>query len=101
MGRGTMRSMVEGLFGTGASLQDQQDCFFDIAIELARRNPQGPYSNVLQPYVPPLVSLRIIAEFVCDAINLDPQPRRGTVKIQHIGANRVLPPKLQPLWPRP
>jgi hypothetical protein len=39
MGRGTMRSMVEGLFRVRASQQDQEKRLLDVTVKFGGRNP--------------------------------------------------------------
>ena len=58
-------------------------------------DPQNPDPLRPQPCVPPLIMCDPFDVIMPVSINLNRQPRRSAVKIQHIWPYRMLPPELQ------
>ncbi len=51
-----------------------------------------------QVSVPPLIAPWLITMAMALPIDLDHQSRRRAVKVEHIGAKRMLPAKIDPLF---
>ena len=97
MGRGTMRSMVEGL--TSAGVEDVLNDSFGIGLYLSGGYADDPEAVFPKPRVTPKVSSRISAHLVGNAVDLDAELREGAVEIQHIWPCGVLFSKFESLGP--
>ena len=94
LGRGTVRRTVEG-----QAIASPRDDVTHDAIQIAKHIPSGYVQNrhsmLAQKCVAPSIPLRPITTPVNLAIDLDGQPRRRAVEVQHIGPRRMLPTKPQ------
>jgi hypothetical protein len=57
------------------------------------RDTNHRHSTFFEPRIPPLVALRAITHVMAHSINLDSETRCCTVKVENIGANRMLTTK--------
>ena len=101
MGRGTMRSMVEGYQPHPFSRNEGDK--FQHAAELGphalSRKPDYPDILLSQPDGSSAVMRDAVRMFMTLSIDLDGQLRRRAVEIEDIGPYRVLPAKLQTRQP--
>ena len=100
MGRGTAprSGVVEGL---SANHCDYARCdILWISQNLPRRNSEHRNSQLCQKVVAPFIFFRSVTNVMRQTIDLDAEPGRRTIEIQHIGANRMLPPHLNRCLPK-
>jgi hypothetical protein len=86
---GTRRSRGDGF---GSSNGIRQDAL--------RRNPHHPEPVFLQKSCPRIIALRPISHLVSDAIDFDDQPFRKATKVDDVGTDGMLPPKLESTRPQ-
>ncbi|GAM00255.1 hypothetical protein SP5_026_00030 [Sphingomonas parapaucimobilis NBRC 15100] len=98
LGRGTVRRTVEGQ-AVASLCDDVTDDAIQIAKYVSGRDAQDGDPMLRQNRIAPSIPLGSIPAFVNLAIDLDGQPRRRAVEVQHIRPRRMLPAKPQPFGP--
>jgi len=88
-----MRSMVVGECREG---DDRGNDRVQIPEDLCRIHPGHPVPVLFQKPVPQHVTLRPVTTFMRLAVHFHDKRGRSTIEINHIGAHRMLPAKLDP-----
>ena len=95
-GRGTTRRVVEGAWASTFLRRHTKNCICNIVNvchQFARRDADYRYTPRLEPFIAFNVALRPISHVVSDAIEFDRKPGFGTIKVENVGADRMLPSK--------
>jgi len=84
--------------GSGTTfVNDQLKRGVEVFQHVAGSNAERSNSRCLEAGVSTLVALRSVAEIMCGAIDLDAQPRRFAVEVEHIGSGGMLPAEFESL----
>ena len=97
-GRGITRRVVEGQSRHTSDHNPPNDSI-EVIQNLTRRNAHRGNPCPGKPRIPHRIARRPIAHPVPFTIDLDSQPRIGTIEIQHVHTARMLAAEFQPAWP--
>jgi hypothetical protein len=98
---GSPPHLAMGRKAGGGRLADRDDDRLRVVHDVMSGEADDLDALLAEPGVAALVTSRIVAHVVTDAIQLDPEPRRGAIEIQRIPARRMLVPELETVRTRP
>ena len=95
-GRGTTRSVVEGVTGLDQRRRQSHEAVGD-GVDSAQHIDCGDarhgHALGLKPSVPARVALRPVFHLVAHPVDFDRKARLGAIKVEHIGPDRMLTPE--------